>query len=32
MGLMGSLMRAVWGKQPASNIPVGLLTAYLPTP
>ena len=31
MGLMGSLMAAVWGKQPASNIPVGLLTAYLVT-
>jgi hypothetical protein len=24
-------MAAVWGKQPASNIPVGLLTAYLVT-
>ena len=31
MGLMGSLMAAVWGRQPASNIPVGLLTAYLVT-
>ena len=31
MGLMGSLMAAVWGKQPASNIPAGLLTAYLVT-
>src|SRR5260221_10087270 len=31
MGLVGSLMAAVWGKQPASNIPVGLLTAYLVT-
>lgn len=31
MGLMGSLMAAVWGKQPASNIPVGFLTAYLVT-
>lgn len=31
MGLMGSLLSAIWGKQPASNIPVGLLTAYLVT-
>jgi uncharacterized membrane protein len=29
MGLMGAMMAAVWGRQPASNIPVGLLTAYL---
>jgi len=29
MALMGATMAAVWGRQPASNIPVGLLTAYL---
>jgi uncharacterized membrane protein len=29
MALMGAMMAAVWGRQPASNIPVGLLTAYL---
>jgi len=29
MALMGAAMAAVWGKQPTSNIPVGLLTAYL---
>lgn len=29
MGLMGAMMAAVWGRQPASNIPMGLLTAYL---
>jgi hypothetical protein len=29
LGLMGALMAAVWGRAPSSNIPVGLLTAYL---
>ena len=29
MALMGAIMAAVWGRQPASNIPTGLLTAYL---
>jgi uncharacterized membrane protein len=29
MGLMGAAMAAVWGRQPASNIPMGLMTAYL---
>jgi uncharacterized membrane protein len=29
MALMGATMAAVWGRDPASNIPVGLLTAYL---
>lgn len=29
MGLVGATMAALWGRQPASNIPVGLLTAYL---
>jgi hypothetical protein len=29
MGLVGATMAAIWGRQPASNIPVGLLTAYL---
>ena len=29
MGLMGAMMAAVWGKAPETNIPVGLLTAYL---
>jgi hypothetical protein len=31
MGLMGAAMAAVWGRQPASNIPMGFLTAYLVT-
>jgi uncharacterized membrane protein len=29
VGLMGAMMAAVWGKSRATNIPVGLLTAYL---
>lgn len=29
MAVIGSAMAAVWGRQPASNVPVGLLTAYL---
>lgn len=29
MGLLGAAMAAVWGKGRATNIPVGLLTAYL---
>jgi uncharacterized membrane protein len=29
MALMGATMAAVWGRAPASNVPVGLLTAYL---
>jgi hypothetical protein len=31
MGMIGAAMSAVWGRQPASNIPMGLLTAYLVT-
>jgi hypothetical protein len=31
MGLMGATMAAIWGRQPASNIPMGFLTAYLVT-
>ena len=29
MGLVGAAMAAIWGRQPASNIPMGLLMAYL---
>jgi hypothetical protein len=29
MALLGAAMAAVWGKAPAANVPVGLLTAYL---
>ena len=29
MALVGAVMAAVWGRQPASNIPTGVLTAYL---
>jgi uncharacterized membrane protein len=29
MGVVGALAAAIWGRQPASNIPTGLLTAYL---
>jgi uncharacterized membrane protein len=29
MALIGAMLAAVWGRQPASNIPTGLLTAYL---
>jgi len=29
MALVGATMAAVWGKAPAANVPVGLLTAYL---
>jgi len=29
MGLMGAMMAAVWGRAPTSNVPVGVLTAYL---
>lgn len=31
MGLLGATIAAVWGRAPASNIPMGLLTAYLVT-
>jgi hypothetical protein len=29
MSVLGAAMAAVWGRAPASNVPVGLLTAYL---
>lgn len=29
MALMGAMMAAVWSRAPTSNVPVGLLTAYL---
>lgn len=29
MAVVGAMMAAVWGRAPAANVPVGLLTAYL---
>jgi uncharacterized membrane protein len=31
MGLVGTIMAAIWGRQPASNIPMGMLMVYLVT-